>query len=90
VNDRARDAVFVAAGDANAVYERLCDLDDVGRYLAQVLKRRVPGAEIVDGEPDAEQLQLGERLEGRLGVFRQSGLGDLEHDLGRIAAGIRR
>jgi hypothetical protein len=43
-------------------HERLIDLDDVDGEGAQVGERRISGAEIVDGEPDAELLQLVELL----------------------------
>ena len=42
----------------DAVDERLVDLQDVDREAADVVQRRVAGAEVVDRELDAELLEL--------------------------------
>ena len=50
-------------GDEGAV-----DLQHVDRELAQVGERGVAGAEVVDGDPDPERLQLAQPPRGFLGV----------------------
>ena len=42
--------------------KRLVDLQDVDRQVAEIVERRVTGAEVVDGELDAEALELLEAL----------------------------
>ncbi|MEZ5182317.1 MAG: hypothetical protein R2702_10650 [Acidimicrobiales bacterium] len=56
------------------------DLQHVDRQGPQVVERRVPGAEVVDGHPDAERAELLEDVDvGRPDVDRHA-LGDLEHE----------
>ncbi len=43
---------------ADLLDERLVDLEDVDREALQVAERRIAGAEVVDGEPHAQRLEL--------------------------------
>ena len=65
-HDRVGDPVLVRAPLDDSVHERLGDLDDVGRELAQVLERGVAGTEVVDRHLDAQRLQLVQALDRRL------------------------
>ena len=47
---------------------------------AQVAERRVAGAEVVDGDPDAQVPQRRQARDGRLRVGEHDGLGHLEHE----------
>ena len=53
-----RDVLLVVGKPA---HERPVDLDAVDGQAAQVLERRVAGAEVVDRDPDTELLELAER-----------------------------
>src|SRR5450759_4815521 len=46
--------------------------------FAQVIERRVAGAEVVEGNADAEILKLLHRSYGALALFKQHALGDLQ------------
>jgi len=46
-----------------AVHERLGQLEDVDGEVAEVGQRRVAGAEVVDGQVDAEGPQAAETLQ---------------------------
>ena len=66
-------AVEPEAGDEAAV-----DLDRLDREALEVGQRRVAGAEVVDGEVQAEAAQVAQRDRRRLDVGQQGGLGDLQ------------
>ena len=72
---------------ADAGDERLVDLEVVQREPLEVAQRAVADAEVVDGEIDAELLELLEPPDRRLGVLHQRRLGDLERQAGRRQAG---
>ena len=55
-DDRGRESALPIVA-VNAVDEPLVDLEDVDRQLEDVAQRRVPGAEVVDRDPDAELAQ---------------------------------
>ena len=61
-----------------AADEALVDLDLVERRLLQIAERAIAGAEVVERKPNAELLQLGERLVGRIALGEEHALGDLE------------
>jgi hypothetical protein len=78
-----------AVGDAG--HEAPVHLEDVDRELAQAGQRRVAGAEVVDGQPHPERLELVQPGSGRVGPADQHGLGDLEDQRpGRQAGGGER
>ncbi|MEO5843041.1 MAG: ABC transporter permease, partial [Acidimicrobiales bacterium] len=60
--------------------ERPVDLDRVDGKVAQVADRRVTGAEVVDGDLDAEFLERAELSQRSRIVVDESRLGDLESD----------
>src|SRR5215218_4989557 len=62
----------------HAVDEGLVDLQRVDREPAQVGQRRVPRAEVVEGQADAELLDLLELVGGVRRVLHEQGLGDLQ------------
>ena len=64
--------------DAEPADERSVDLDRLDREPLQVGQRRVPGAEVVDGEVQAEVAQLAQRDRGGLDIAHQRRLGDLQ------------
>ena len=78
-------AMIVSPGAAPAElgHERAVDLHDVDREPAQVVERRVAGAEVVDREQHAGVLELAERRQREVGVLEQRALGDLEAEAGR-------
>jgi hypothetical protein len=82
----ARDDREVARVRRHALHEAVVDLDLVHRQLAQIGQRRRTGAEVVDGEADAEVAQPVERRQGPLDVAQHARLRDLERHL---AAGTR-
>ena len=61
------------------VHEGLVHFQDVDREALQVAERRVPGAEVVDGEGHAQLLEGQHPGDDRLGVLDEDILGDLEH-----------
>ena len=61
-----------------AMNQAAIDLDVVGRELAQHRKVRVPGAEVVDGEPDAQRPQCFESWPGGVQFFHDDVFGDLD------------
>jgi len=71
-------------GIADVVDEGLVDFQDVDGEALQVAERGVAGAEVVDGEGHAEQLQLQHLGDDGLGVLHEHALGDLEHERGRV------
>ena len=54
----------------------------------QVGQRRVAGAEVVEGEPDADRRQLAQRAQRGVEVLDQGGLGDLEGEVPRVEPGL--
>ena len=87
LDDRGGERRLLAAvGDA--VDERLVDLEDVDREAADVVQRRVAGAEVVDRELDAELLQLAEPCDRQVHVLHHHALGDLDHQAARREAGV--
>ena len=55
VDDRANEGAPIDRGVFDE--ERLVDLHDVEREVAEVAQRRVAGAEVVDGQIDPESLE---------------------------------
>ena len=55
--------------------------------MGQVGKRRVAGAEVVEGEADTERAERPQRLLDGLGLTEHRRLGDLEAQAGRVEAG---
>ena len=82
VHERLGLGRFADAGD-----ERTIDLQHVDREPAQVRERRVAGAEVVDRDPHAERLELGEPSRGVVGVAHGDALGDLERQAARFEPG---
>nr|WP_255600999.1 hypothetical protein [Blastococcus sp. LR1] len=62
----------------HAEHERAVDLELVHGQPAQVAHRAVPGAEVVDGQPQAEVVQALEHVHAACGVGHDGALGDLE------------
>ena len=85
LHDRPRDDVVVLVA-AEAVDELAGDLEHVDREPAQVGQRRVPGAEVVDRDPDAEGLEPPEGRGRRLAVLHEDRLGDLQDETARVEA----
>ncbi len=52
----------------------------VHRELLEVSKRRVAGAEVIDGQPDPEPVELLHHLAGTGQVLHHHRLGDLEDE----------
>jgi hypothetical protein len=78
--DRAAPAV------AQVADELPVDLECVQRERVQVGQRRVAGAEVVEGDQEAEFVQFGESPRGAAQVLDQQALGDLQLEaLGRDA-----
>ena len=63
---------------SSAAHEALVDLDLVERRLLQIAERRVAGAEVVERQPHAERLQLGEGFVGGVAVGEEHALGDFK------------
>ena len=78
----------VALVDADARDEGAVELDRVDREAAQVGQRRVAGAEVVECDPHAEQLQALEPRPGGHDVVEHHALRDLQPD--RARSGDRR
>ena len=77
VDDAAHDGlVLLAARDPP--HEGPVDLEVVDREPAQVAQRRVPGTEVVEGELNAQRLQLAQPRDGSVDVGHGGGLGDLQ------------
>ena len=71
---------------AEPVDEGPVDLQHVDGEPLQVAERRVAGAEVVDGQLDAERAQVLQHLEPGRRVGHQRGLGDLEAERRRLEA----
>ena len=76
------------SASADAVDERLGDLEDVQRQRVQVAQRRVARAEVVERQAHAELAQRVQRRDAALGVLEQLALGDLEHEVDGRDAGV--
>src|SRR5262245_18738859 len=68
----------VVAVRRNAADERAVEVQGVEREHAELRKRRGPGAEAVERNPDAPALQLVQRLRHLRRIARQSAFGDVE------------
>ncbi len=79
----------VGVARAESRHERLIDLELIERELLQVAERRVPRAEVVDGESDPEILQPPQRRDRRVDVVEEHALGDLEAQQRRRDPGRR-
>ena len=71
---------------AEVVDERLRDLEDVDREVAQVAERRVARPEVVEREPHAQVAQGVQLLDRAFGVAHRAALGDLERQRVRLDA----
>ena len=69
---------------AHVRHEGPVDLQNVHRELPQIGQRRVPGAEVVDGDLDAQLLQEVEPAHRGDGVPHEGGLGDFEDEHGGV------
>ena len=58
------------------------------RHLTQARQRRVPGAEVVDRDPQASTVQVPEDLLRTVGIHHGRGLRDLDQHVRRIDAAI--
>src|SRR3569623_1696129 len=63
---------------AHAVDEALVDLEAIERELADVLERRVTGAENVERDEEAHLAELVERLRRALGIVEVRGFGFID------------
>ena len=70
----------------DAFDERPVDLDRVDREVAEVGERRVAGAEVVEGEADAERLERVERVDGAVAALHEHALRELERQQRRREA----
>ena len=61
-----RDRALLERADVDVAHERHVDLHDLGHQLGEAGEARVAGADVVDGEAEAEGAQAGEPL-GQLG-----------------------
>ena len=71
-------ALRLVSDEAGSADEALVDLDLVEGRLLQIAERAVAGPEVVERKPDAELLQLGESLVGRIALGEEDAFGDLE------------
>src|SRR5918999_6024496 len=76
-DDRVREGGF-GGRFGHGVNEWFGDLQDVDRAAGEVSERRVTGAEVVDGEENAEALQLPQAIRHRGRVLHEDALCDLE------------
>jgi hypothetical protein len=68
--------------------EAAIDLEGIDREPAQVRQSRIAGAEVVDGQADAQSLQAFHRVQRDPGIAQQRGLGDLQAQLLRRQSGF--
>src|SRR5436190_2395596 len=68
--------------------ERAVDLDLADRQLTQAAERRVPGAEVVQRQHDAEVVEAPQHGGGAHGVGHDRAFGDLELEMVRRHAGV--
>src|ERR1700722_9870309 len=66
--------------------EGTVDLESVDRELLEISQRRVAGAEIVDGNPDAYSLESGQTRHDGGNILHDGGLGDLNDQRSRLEA----
>ena len=76
--DDRLDQGVVVRGAVHPAHEGPVDLQRADREPAQVAKRGVPGAEVVDRNADAEVRELMHRRHGLWLLSRQHAFGDLE------------
>src|SRR6185295_5772334 len=69
--------------------EREIDLDELGLHLGQSLQRRVPGADVVDGDEEALPPQRLEAAAERLEIVDRGALGDLQDEVARLEVRLR-
>ena len=62
-------------------HEGLVDLQRADRELLQRRQRGIAGAEIIDGQVQAQRRQFIEHADGALGIGHQRGFGDLQFQL---------
>ena len=67
-------------GDGDPFHEGPVHLQHVDRQIPQVTEGRVPGAEIVDGQPHADRFQLDQVGHHPLVPGQQDALGQFEHE----------
>ena len=77
LGDRADDRARSFAGH-QALDEAAVDLQFVEREALQIAQRRIAGAEIVEGDADAERAQRMEQLQRRFAAFEEDRFGDLD------------
>ena len=75
--------VVLQLGDEGAV-----DLQRVDGEALEVSEGGVAGPEVIDRDPHAERLDLGEATDGVLDVAHQGGLGDLDRQRLRVQAAV--
>src|SRR5690606_18307081 len=81
-DDMFRRPVVEKRGDEGAIYLQLVELE-----FSQPSERRLAGAEIVEGDPDAAAAQVFDDLFGRCRIGHQAGLGDLDLQPARVESG---
>ena len=81
--DDAADDGRVDAGAGDRLHERPVQLDGVDRVRVQVADVAVPGAEVVDGAPDAQRLQGEQRAGDVPSSSSREALGQLELEQAR-------
>src|SRR4051794_15053924 len=87
--DRGADDGRVVRVRAHREHERAVDLDLADGQLAQVVERRVAGAEVVDREPHAQLVELVEDDLGAERILQHRRLRELELQQRRVRAGHR-
>src|SRR5688500_12929588 len=70
--------------------ERAVDLEDLYRQLGQIAERRVAGAEVVDGDVDAQAAQGVQLLDVGVDVVHHHAFRELDVDAGRRYAAADR
>ncbi len=70
--------------ERDVAHEGPVDLDQVHREVAQIVERRVAGAEVVDGQLAARLAQRIDPHPVLIAGLHQQGLGDLDDDVRRV------
>jgi len=78
--DHRLDENLIARIVGEILDESTVDLDNVDVQQLQILKRRVAGSEIVNGDPAAEFLQRVDKVDGLIDVFDRDRLGNFDDD----------
>ena len=73
VNNGVAGRIVIEVGDEASI-----NLDDVDRESLEVTQRAVPGSEIVEGELDAEILEVVQHEQGPFAVLDEDALGDFQ------------